>query len=632
MVDFDEDKILIHHGNRPFDPEVEADVTYACIEQLSDGKYLVTKQQPDREHLYQCVQFVVRSDTVVQWRLSAESEVHSALLCDDHSLKLQEAPFVYYRVPNHWDASITRQRQYVPCPLEGGYFISQWGNSTHESTCRDNIPPSKLESECSKGDGIRYQTGNGGCTLPFADGRAEQLFCLATWENSEFMFSIVVAKDVANKVSCMRYPASHGHSFTAHIFTDGVCHMGYDVQTNPWQRSITMSPHIETSLCGDDTQACVMNRRLKCNETISRACRETCDACPHPAPWENIKISRAFHGRWVLFRELGLSHEVGINEKTIEIPTLGKFEVFSVNACPSTGSDVTSGKKRYVFLTNFENGCSPRLTAIELFKRSDAVISLRISESVQGKYTMSRSNEGQGYTLTGWKDWCHDLHFQLGPIAHDDSFRTDASGWYNLIHKDRTSVLHQCTFPESLQRMRLALTSGSVNCTAKVEQESQNGFNVKLEACQSQVSKAEDAQPSESIGSPISLQCLASFGGRSRGTQYFITRTISEARIADQMFMCWSLDLDGLSGYLLPVSDCDDNSAEQIRLGAQTSAFGRLSAMGRSPLVLVTTPSVPPQPGATLRGAGSGVNQANGRIPAEITIVLLGIIGLLAML
>lgn len=600
MVDIDEDKILIHHGERPFDPEKEADVTYACIEQLEDSKYLVTKQQKDKDYMYQCLQFVVRSDTVVQWKFSAESEVHSVLLCDDHSLKLEDAPLLYYRIPDHWEATHSKQRNYNPCPLEGGYFISQWGNATHDSTCRDDIPPSKLESECGNGNGLRYHTGRGGCPSPFSTTQnpTEQLYCIATWEEGPFTFSIVVSKGNALDVSCMRYPTNHGHSFTAHVFTDSVCNSENDVAQDPKRRSITMSRHIETTLCSDDTQACA-SPRLNCNEVTSKSCRESCDVCPKPAPWGKPKIPKRFRGKWLMMRD-HITHEIEITNSIIDIPIMGKYRVFDENSCVTSGDDASSSKERLIFITNFENGCGPRLTAMEMMKRSDAVISLRFSEDVPVNYTVSRGMASGTYKLTGWRSWCHLLHFSLGPIASDDSFSTDTSGWYNFVNRERTWQSFPCSFPQSMLHMRLALTTG-VNCTIDIIQTEDTGFRMKLDACKSDIT--EDVSKKgilfsmgNGIQSPIDVVCLASFTGREQGTQYFITRVKTEAGIGMNTFLCWALRVYGMEGYLLPVSDCDDNSFLQIDTNAQHTAVGKFKTISRMFIRTRAAPSTTPEP------------------------------------
>ena len=601
LVDFQGHTIRIHFIKTPLERVNTAGVMYTCTESLGNMKYLVTKQQQGEPIAYTCLQLVLRSPNVLQWRMSAQSEVHSSLLCDENSLRLQDDVFLHYPGSKH-----SSQREYVPCPLQGGYFISQWGNATHDFTCRTAIPPSKLESECEKGDGIRYEVGKGHCPSPFENNENHaHLICIATWRTGSSTFAVVVNKEKEAPILCMRYPTQHGHSFTADIFSDGTCHSGSDVTQTVGRRSITMSRHLETSVCADDTQAC-MTRDLQCDEEVSRACRETCDVCPNPRPWRSATIDARFHGTWLMHHD-HQAENVTINDRSIHIPSLGKYEVLMLNSCIHETHGFNEPILRYVMVSMSENGCSPRLTAVEIVTRNTAVLSFRLSQSIPISYELLFDPLRAKYQLTNWQNWCGQLKFAAGPRTKEGTHRKGPAGWFNLVKTGAINSDGDCKVPNILHRLRIVFPNGQI-CNGRLKQNSGNKFNLKLKSCAEDAASPNGPLRNSTMESPIAFTCLAYFHGKRHRLKYLIT---SSASFANASSLCWNFDVRHGEGHILPVSDCDDDSVAKIRRGHQKTVFAKLQmedVTRREGTLLSTTTASSPTPSQDTGLTGSATN------------------------
>ncbi len=111
--------------------------------------------------------------------------------CDEEQLILDEAPLVYYYLKtDYWKEPRNNQgKDYVPCPLEGGY-IMKWRDRSGKLACNDVLTTMKLENECSPGEGLVFNGLDSKCNMPHRKLK-KNYFCLASWQENQFTFMVI---------------------------------------------------------------------------------------------------------------------------------------------------------------------------------------------------------------------------------------------------------------------------------------------------------------------------------------------------------------------------------------------------------------------------------------------------------
>ena len=151
--------------------------TIKCKTIAGNDTYVVQKDMQGYSAQYTCLQFVPRDANVVQWRMSSWAHHQGEVSCNQDDLMLSEAPLVYYYLrSDYWREDRNRGKDYVPCPLEGGY-IMKW----QDSPCNQVLSTLKLENECSPGEGLLFNGLGNGCDLPHRKLK-NKYFCLASWQ------------------------------------------------------------------------------------------------------------------------------------------------------------------------------------------------------------------------------------------------------------------------------------------------------------------------------------------------------------------------------------------------------------------------------------------------------------------
>ena len=155
--------------------------TIKCKTIAGNDTYVVQKDMQGYSAQYTCLQFVPRDTNVVQWRMSSWQHYQGDVSCNQDDLVLSEAPLVYYYLrSDYWREDRNRGKDYVPCPLEGGY-IMKWQDSSGKYPCNQVLSTLKLENECSPGEGLLFNGLGNGCELPHRKLR-KKYFCLSSWQ------------------------------------------------------------------------------------------------------------------------------------------------------------------------------------------------------------------------------------------------------------------------------------------------------------------------------------------------------------------------------------------------------------------------------------------------------------------
>ncbi len=186
--------------------------TIKCKSIASNETYVVQKDMQGYSAQFTCLQFVPRDINVVQWRMSSWQHYQGDVTCEEDDLQLDEAPLVYYYLrSDYWTERRNKGRDYMPCPLEGGYIMS-WKDKTGRFPCGDVLTTMKLENECSPGEGLIFN-GLGppnGCALPH-EKLKEKYFCLGSWQEEDDTFLLL-----HSTVRVMRTRSTRGHHSRRH--------------------------------------------------------------------------------------------------------------------------------------------------------------------------------------------------------------------------------------------------------------------------------------------------------------------------------------------------------------------------------------------------------------------------------
>jgi len=118
-------------------------------------------------------------------------------LCEDKSMRW-----------NRW-LLIDRSRffaDYDPCPLDGGFNFRLFDAMRHVGICDTYDGETRLEAECSAGDGLVFRFRRRRCVPAELDAAVTQrIFCVASWSSSDDGQTYVVLRhDTLQRAWCLR--------------------------------------------------------------------------------------------------------------------------------------------------------------------------------------------------------------------------------------------------------------------------------------------------------------------------------------------------------------------------------------------------------------------------------------------
>lgn len=198
---------------------------------------------------YLCMQFIKRSDSVVQIRESISSTLKSKESCSEQSMFLNSRPFVRYPLEDNPS---------VKCPFSGGYNLKFAYKM--KSTCGSSGIPPRLESECEGGDGVTLDFRTKECKLDNDYNLEENFRCLASWTDitAENNYTYVVLANNRRFPVCMRLEGNLSDLKRAYIFRDGKCvvHDGYVYSKSPENVDLNFEKIVVSNLCENEFDYC----------------------------------------------------------------------------------------------------------------------------------------------------------------------------------------------------------------------------------------------------------------------------------------------------------------------------------------------------------------------------------------
>ena len=537
-------------------------ITYTCEAMLPGNKFIAMVTEKGNTERFTCIQFLMRSRNVVQWKMGAFYGWMSRDLCDN--LFIVDSPLVYFDDGKYgfWSEKRNQDSSYHPCPLEGGYIISQWYNESGKGKCRrDHLAPIsiKLENECESGEGLSIIGGHINCPTVY---EGHPLFCLASWKDDHYTYMIIHREHMDFTLPCIRYPTDHGNRFTAFLFIDGVCDSTDDIQHSRKYRRLELDRHVTSGgdICHDDGDACeeFLPPLTGCEGSWASFCRYTCRLCRFKRPWTNVTIPTVYQGHW--FKDTySQGHEIlHIDEHFIRIPSLGSYRIFGESRCVDRGQTRGMGHRvrEFVFIQVFHNGCSPRMTFVQVTRRSPTVISIRLSLPQTVDWQIFRKQIDSQTPDFGILACSSGQKYRKPSVNIKETFRPLPYGWFNLVSEDSVAQTVPCA-ELTFNRVTLILSPGAA-CTGDVIKLADDSFQIDVDVCSSEDISFQF----------MAFQCLAVFKestGRkkeSRLMQFMVTRSPkTPSSIMNDTYICWAFSLiePGLV-YWFRASDCDGNA------------------------------------------------------------------------
>ena len=356
-------------------PHVQCDqYERTCLQEVEPGKYLVEHMPKgdgsfNNQPQYMCIQFVNRSEYIVQIKSSPKLNWRNQDICKEEHLSLDNYPLLSPKLVN------TKE---VKCPLVGGYNMRI--NGPEGEMCYGKLVLPRLESECEAGDGMIFNFRHQSCLHENLKWKKKQrMQCVASWDHGDFTFVILRPPSKEFEAWCLRItntPNGNGDERQMHLFMLPVCDPGAGNghgQITETQKYLTISLqrfNIQ-SVCADEFEGCQKDQF--CDSSVAEYCHRTCHKCkPEVSP---CMFSESVQGEWFLDSEA--KQKINIDLYEITIPGQGQFKCLTRN-----GTGIKNDKKdRTVLLHVFDNGCFPRYSCLEIRKTFPSVIQFRRGKS-----------------------------------------------------------------------------------------------------------------------------------------------------------------------------------------------------------------------------------------------------------
>ena len=243
----------------------------ACVTAYGD-KYLVYhEEQGQNGAQYTCMQFVLRSDNVLQIKEAPVGKSMNRKICNDNKLVLN--PWLIMDM-NH----VTDDTKAIP--LQGGFSMLIFDKRTNRGVCDGYQGQTRMESECVHGEGLMFHFRYSHCVPhDLYMYREQRTLCLAHWQEGSYTFALLRHDESAQYMWILRFHTNVGDTDHMVLFSDLVADTDVRVaETNRFMRLdvVRDTPRPAYALCVDDYEVCT-NRRNPCeDEAMAMLCPRTC--------------------------------------------------------------------------------------------------------------------------------------------------------------------------------------------------------------------------------------------------------------------------------------------------------------------------------------------------------------------
>ncbi|XP_048747555.1 uncharacterized protein LOC125659813 [Ostrea edulis] len=331
------------------------------------GKYIVVHLPKQGgvnvRPLYSCMQFLKRSDSVVQIKESNPSDF-TLSMCHEQNMILKNRPIIKFPIEDN--ASIK-------CPFSGGYNLKI--TYKNELKCGFSVISPRLESECEEGDGVTLDFRTADCKLDDDHGLKDNLRCLASWTDrtAEHNYTFVVLANDRRFPQCMRLEGNLSDLKRATLFRDGKCVVNdRDSYSQTIEKVILeFEKMVVSNLCENEFDYC--SQEPACSK-YKKYCHKSCRGCQ---PETNVcSFPEELKGSW--HTDLKSTPSViNISTYNLHLPGEGNFK------CVGKANSTKENIYRLALLHIFENGCFPRMTCFEYKKASKMTLEYKFGKRVE---------------------------------------------------------------------------------------------------------------------------------------------------------------------------------------------------------------------------------------------------------
>ena len=568
-----------------------------CLQALGENTYLIQRDLEGNVS-YSCLQFVVRTPNVIQWRRSASSQERNPELCAQELLQLQDAPLLYYRTAGFWREDRNRGQSYTPCPLEGGYVLDWRHPHTGDPLCEDDVPPLKLESECERGEGIRFHVAH---SRDNCQGRDYEVInapytCLASWTHKGDLYTVLVRPhDDLRYLLCLRVPEQRPEKFQGYLFLDSVCDSTDDFSHTTDYRLLTFRRHPVAGLCDDETPACDKFEDEDCDFPEAEVCRRACTVCePGDIGQTGVEFPESFRGEWLKHTTRLGEEVIRIQERSFSIPSMSTYHILAECTDQRRISSAHRGNSyEYIMLSTYTNGCSPRMNTLLVAERDEAVLSFRLGPSQLATLGLG-INDDLSWQVdnTLWGHKCRDMEYRADPDPLYDTYRPYQDGWFNLIDAGEYASTVDCEIPfnESLREVTFTTPSG-VSCTGRIKDVFPASLRLDVDSCTYSVNLDTSSEHVSLAGQSFTFSCLTRFHSDPTALSpherlFVVTKAHQDVSPTGHSHQCWLFMPERHMVYLMRASDCDVNTEHHVEASFKEPvamlAFYENVAMGMS--------------------------------------------------
>ncbi|XP_076435244.1 uncharacterized protein LOC143275066 [Babylonia areolata] len=483
--------------------------TRKCERRAPDNKFLVTHQEDGAvDPLYLCIQFLQRSENIVQMKVSEMSERESLELCDERMMAIDRWPIV--------QMSQTPEQK-IPCPFLGGYNVNMfYPNDT--AVCQDSTLLMRIESECERGEGIVFDFRQEECVPVSLPARTkQQAYCIAHWTQAGQTFIILQHSEIHEQTWCLRIsdPLSDIHS--AHLMLDLVCDTGDVIRDTKNYFRLTLSRRVYDSTCEDEIESDVcQDMKHLCQSLFRRHCARTCGSCGVMSEMRDCAFEETYRGLWMDSGQ-GEDKQMIVDPYSITMEKLGRYDCLTLE-----GSE--RHKERMVLARFDETGCYPRYTCVEMEKVSSSVMRFRLGNRHQ--WPLQQSNN--------MKDQVCSADNFVSRDAVESRFHVPRPA--RLLVKEKSFHRVSCGLPRRLQN-GIAFREEGQSCSGCLMYQpsvAQDRFVVRPHNC------SFDGQHSAASSRPrlttIDYSCLAAFTFFNN-TYAVVTKTVASNLFGQ--YLCW---------------------------------------------------------------------------------------------
>ncbi|XP_070206327.1 uncharacterized protein [Littorina saxatilis] len=459
--------------------------TRKCERRAPDNKFLVTHQEERQEPRYLCMQFLQRSENIVQMKVSSLSPRQSLELCDERMMAIDRWPIV--------QMSQTPEQK-IPCPFLGGYNVNLfYPNDT--ALCTDSTLLMRIESECEAGEGIVFDFRQDDC-VPVSLPRStkQQAYCIAHWTQGSQTFVIVQHAEIHKQTWCLRIsdPLSDIHS--AHLMLDLVCDTGDVIRDTRNFFRMTLSRRVYASTCEDEIENDVcQDMKHLCKTDFKRHCARTCGTCRSENEMGDCAFQESYRGMWVESAVQG-DKQLKVGAYSLSMEPLGRYDCLRLE-------DSHTHKDKRVLVRIDDNGCYPRYACVEMEKISSSAMRFRLGDRHQWPLHQARDRKDH---------LCAAKNF-LSRNAIESRFHVQRPP--RLLVKESNINRVLCGLPRRLQN-GIAFREEGQSCSGCLmfrPSVSRDRFVVRPHNCSSGGHSAGQPPQRQTTMTTIEYSCLAAF-------------------------------------------------------------------------------------------------------------------------